>query len=326
MPKSVMPIVHSILDAQALGPAIAKHFELEGVHCELLTRGMNDVYLVRANGVKYAARVWRSNWRSENDVRYELEFLGHLKARGIAVPGPHPSPGERDYFVVEAPEGARCVALFEWIDGKAYGGRPDPALAPAVGAAVAEMHLAARDFAATVGRPIHRAESFGSALPAVERLAAHRPDDVALYRKVRDGIRGALAAIGEDDVAIGPTHGDMHAFNVFIGLGGDITLLDFDGCGHGYWAHELVSFCWAAEKSQLGQPVIDGYLAGYESVRPLGGRERELLPLFLAAKEFGYLCGFAANVDAIGHVAFRWPGLDWFAQSVQRNAAAAGLI
>ena len=29
MPKSVMPIVHSILDAKALGPAIAKHFELQ---------------------------------------------------------------------------------------------------------------------------------------------------------------------------------------------------------------------------------------------------------------------------------------------------------
>ena len=320
-----MPIVHSIIDARALGLAIAEHFDLGAVHCELLTRGMNDVYLVRAKGTKYAARVWRTSWRSEDDVRYELELLNHLDARGIAVPAPVPSSRGRDYFVVDAPEGPRCVALFRWIEGKSYGEAPDPAVAPRLGTAVAEMHLAGRDFVASVERPIHRAESFGSALPALEHLAAHRPDDIVFYRKVRDGIRAALASIGDGEVAIGPTHGDMHAFNAFVAPDGALTILDFDSCGVGYWAHELVSFQWSAEKSRFGQAVIDGYFAGYESVRPLGDRERELLPLFLIAKEFGYLCGFAANVDAIGHVAFRWPGLGWFAESVRRHATEAGL-
>ncbi len=326
MPQSVMPIVHSIIDAKALGPAIAEHFDLDAVYCELLTRGMNDVYLVRANGTKYAARAWRTGFRSEIDVQYELELLSHLDSCGIAVPAPLPSPSGPDYFVVEAPEGPRCVALFRWVEGKSYGEAPDPAVAPRLGSAVAEMHLAARDFVASVERPIHRAESFGGSLPALERLTAHRPDDVAFYRKLRDAIRGALADIGEGEVAVGPTHGDMHAFNAFVGPAGELTILDFDSCGVGYWAHELVSFQWSAEKNRFDQAVIDGYFAGYEGVRPLGDRERELLPLFLAAKEFGYLCGFAANVDAVGHVAFRWPGLDWFAASVRRHASAAGLV
>lgn len=44
-----LPITHSVLHAKALGERIKDHYGLaEPFRCELLTRGMNDVYLVRS--------------------------------------------------------------------------------------------------------------------------------------------------------------------------------------------------------------------------------------------------------------------------------------
>jgi Ser/Thr protein kinase RdoA (MazF antagonist) len=70
----------------------------------------------------------------------------------------------------------------------------------------------------------------------------------------------------------------------------------------------------------------DEFLAGYESVRPLSAIEKKHLPLFLVAKEFQYLCGFSVAINAIGHVQFHFPGLDWFARSVRQHVADAKLL
>ena len=50
------------------------------------------------------------------------------------------------------------------------------------------------------------------------------------------------------------------------------------------------------------------------------------LPLFVAAKEFRYLCGYATNVNIVGHGPLRNPDLDWFARSIRRHAREAGLL
>ena len=320
-------IVHSILDADALGAEIQNFFGLaEPFRCELLTRGMNDVYLIRSNGRRYAARVWRSGVRSESDVVYELEFLTYLDAAGVPVPASVPAPGGARYFPVAGPEGRRYVALFEWIDGQAYGAAPDVRLAGRIGGLLGEVHRHAPGFRASVERHIDYPGGIRAGFTALAELAAHRPGDLALYADVRDALADALGALDSARIPAGPTHGDFHAFNAFVDGDGHITLMDFDNCGEGHFAQELMSFVWSARKSELGEPVVEGFLEGYDAVRPLSRYERDLFPLFLAVKEFRYLCGFAANVNAIGHVAFRWPGLDWFARSVRRHAAEAQLL
>ena len=322
-----VPIVHSILDADALGAEIQSFFGLpDPFRCELLTRGMNDVYLIRSDGRRFAARVWRTGVRSESDVVYELEYLNYLDAAGVPVPNSVAAANGARYFPIGGPEGRRHVALFDWIDGRAYGAAPDARLAGRIGGLLGEVHRLAPDFRASVERHIDYPGGIRDGFTALSELVAHRPDDLAYYAEVRDALVGALGALDPERVPSGPTHGDFHAFNVFVGCDDHLTLMDFDNAGEGHFAQELMSFVWSARKSELGEPVVEGFIEGYDAVRPLSPYERDLFPLFLAVKEFRYLCGFAANVNAVGHVAFRWPGLDWFAQSVRRHAADANLL
>ena len=70
---------HSIVDHDQLGALIRERYDVgKDTFCELIHRGMNDVYKVRDGNKVTACRVWRTKWRSFDDVAYELGFLEHL--------------------------------------------------------------------------------------------------------------------------------------------------------------------------------------------------------------------------------------------------------
>src|SRR5690349_13068914 len=101
-----VPYVHSILDARPLGVEIFKHFDLPTpFHCELLVRGMNDVYVLRCGDQKYAARCWRFHGVTDDSVAYELALLDHLARSGIPVSAPLPARNGGFHFSVRGPEG-----------------------------------------------------------------------------------------------------------------------------------------------------------------------------------------------------------------------------
>ncbi len=326
MTGPVLPIVHSVLDADALGGCIRDRYGLDGpFHCELLTRGMNDVYLVRHAGNRYAARAWRHGFRSIDNVRYELEYLAFLAGCDLPVVRNRPLPDGDRFFEVEGLEGPRSVALFDWVEGGPIATARNPESALRAGRILARTHLAGPEFVPSVARNVDYIEGIRRDFEYVVSLCHGRAEDLAFFARARDAIAGGLESLG-DSLPHGPTHGDFHAFNAFVDQRGEVRLLDFDNCGTGTFAQELMSFVWSAEKSELGEKFINAFLEGYDSVRRLEAREREFFPLLLASKEYRYLCGFAKNVNAIGHVAFRWPGLDWFVASVAKHVTAAGLL
>ena len=322
-----MPIIHSVIDAGAIGEEIATHFDLPGsVHCELLTRGMNDVYLVRSGDQKYASRVWRHGFRDEADVAYELAFLDHLKRADLPVVPALRTKGGAFHVPVEAPEGARYVALFEWAEGGPYGANPDAGGARRVGGIIAQIHLAGADFKPAAPRFVDRSGAFARELPELLRMVAHRPEDCDYYPRAVAAVEEALAPVDAAAAAFGPGHGDFHLYNAFVAEDGHTVILDFDNCGEDHYVQELMSFAWANHYVGVGQDITQAFIDGYSAVRPLGSAEVALLPTFLAAKELRFLCGFAANVNAVGHTPLLNPNLDWFAENVRKHVANAGLM
>src|SRR5689334_5609663 len=83
--------------------------------CRLLNVGQNDTYVIEsAGGNRVAVRVYRAGWRTDDDVRFELELLRHLRDRGVGVAEPFLT-SEGEYFhTIQAPEGPRQVAVFRW--------------------------------------------------------------------------------------------------------------------------------------------------------------------------------------------------------------------
>jgi Ser/Thr protein kinase RdoA (MazF antagonist) len=329
----MLPIVHSVVDALALGGEIQRRFALaEPTHCELLTRGMNDVYLVRADRVRYAARVWRANKYSDDHVAYELAFLAHLKGAGVPVVAALPLADGSLYFAVQAAEGPRQVCLFPWAEGVPFTKVPTPAVAHKIGATMARIHDAAETFQPPAPRPIDFSKNIERNFPAVAARLAHRPRDVDFLRTAGEAIISALDAAYTRGVPCGPIHGDIHARNVFVAPDGTIAVLDFDTCGDAHLGHDLTSFTWASRFisldpsiAGLDDAISDRFLEGYDSVRALSATERADLPLFTAVKEFSFICGMSAIMNLVGHMALTESRLDWLIASVRRNAKAAGL-
>jgi Ser/Thr protein kinase RdoA (MazF antagonist) len=326
MTSSVLPIIHSVLDADAVGECLKERFGFNGLfQCELLTRGMNDVYLIRHDGVRYAARVWRHGARTSDDVQYELEFLRHLAASGISVAASVPLPGGDLNFEVEGPEGVRPVALFNWIDGGPIANGKDPEVSARAGEILAKIHVAGLAFKPSVERIVDYGDGIRKNYHAIEAMIFDRPDLLKFFSEMKTKILAVLDShIGV--LPIGPTHGDFHSYNAFINDDDQIIFLDFDNCGVGGYAQEIMCNLWSVDKSQLGESFGSRFIEGYESVRPLVQVERDALPVLKSAKEFSYLCGAANAINAVGHSAIRWPGIDWFAKSIRRNAEASGLI
>ena len=191
----MLPITHSVVDARPLGVEIQKHFALtEPTQCELLTRGMNDVYLVRSEGVRYAARVWRANKFTDDHVVFELEFLAHLERAGVSVIAAIPMADGAFFFTVKAPEGRRQVCLFQWAEGAPFTKSPTAAGAHEIGATMARIHDAAESFTPPAPRPIRFTENIKRSFPAVAKRLGHRPSDVDFLSAASQSITDADAA------------------------------------------------------------------------------------------------------------------------------------
>jgi len=329
----MFPIVHSVVDNVALAAAIQEHWKFpQDPTCDLITRGMNDVYEVRAGGERFAARVWRADKHTKESVTWELDFLAHLKAKGVPVIAAVPNAAGELSIGIDPPEGHRRICLFEWAEGDQFYADPKPDLARRIGAAVAQMHLAGADFTGKTERPIGFADDMRLRLPMLLSRLEGRGDEQAFYDKAINACADKLDEVYAAGVPVGPIHGDVHIRNVFVKQDGDFNILDFDTCGTGHLLHDCQSLAWASMfyiangHKTLTPATTEQFWAGYRETRPLEPLEEECLPLFMVSKEFNFMCGMSHAVNVVGHMSFGPPQFDWFIQSARRNVAAAGLL
>lgn len=329
-------VLHSVVDQMELGEAIRQRWGLsDPFQCELLTRGMNDVYLVRSGAKKYAARVWRAGVQSHARVNWELQFLNHLKAKGLPVVVALPDRSGDYTFSLDAQEGVRQVCLFEWAEGRDFAVVPTIDRAERLGRLVGRMNIAAYDFKPAMRRPIDFATTeIRNNFWAVQMRLFGRPEsELNFYEEVGEKIAAGLDKVYAAGIPYGAIHGDVHALNAFVDDQDQIAIFDFDTCGEAHYVHDLVSFTWANTifhdnrgMKGLNDDINAAYTAGYEAVRPLTAQERAHLPLFLAAKEISNMNSMAAVGRFCGHLSYNARVFDWYAKSVRKHAEKAGLI
>ena len=318
---------HSIVNHEQLGTLIRERYDVgQDTYCELIHRGMNDVFKVRDGGEVTACRVWRTEWRSFDDVAYELGFLEHLTDAGVSVGNVIRTRQDETYFAVQAPEGPRAVGLFKWADGKKFGDAPTPELAFSIGALFAQMHMAGATYKPASVRRTNVPTDYIDNLPYLRKLVSDRPDDIRLYEAISTSLFDAVQAVKSRDLPFGPGHGDFHFNNVHIAAPDKITLLDFDNSGEDYLIQDIACYVWANHYGNLDNTYADNFVRGYSSVRALTKDEEEALPLFVLAKEFRLISGFAKNVNQIGHFPLRFRSLAWFAESLRNRATTLGII
>lgn len=310
-------IAHSVLAADALAEEVAARYDLGGpVRAQLLFRGMNDVYVVHAGDTRYALRVWRGTWRQMEEVENELAFLNFLRSRNFPASFPVPLANGEWHFTLESPEATRAVALYEWAPGVKVQDDHTVELAREVGRTMARMHILGDEY-----RPVHPVDlSSGNLmrdLPDLLALVADRPDDAADYAAFAPKVQAVIDAISQYDLPVGACHGDLHPGNAHVAPDGTLTMLDFDGCGRGYFLKDIANYVFGSDF--YGFPADRGgaFVAGYDEVRPMTADEKRLLDFFVFLKTFQLIAGIARNVNSVGRASLRYRGLGWFAGKVR---------
>lgn len=237
-----VPITHSILRAEALAAVIAEDYDLGGpVYAELLSRGVNDVYLVRVGGTQYVARALRSGFRSLDQVRYEMALIRFHAAHGLDAATPVANRQGVDFITVTAPEGDRFLSVFNWAEGSPvarHGGTDD---ARRLGARVAQMHETAIGFRPPVGVDVNTPGFLARNRSALMDMVDADSPAGKLYADLIVKVSTKLATL---DVPYGACHGDIHTHNIFLAPSGRLTFLDWDNCGDDFFAKELMHFVW----------------------------------------------------------------------------------
>ncbi|PPR78605.1 MAG: Homoserine kinase [Alphaproteobacteria bacterium MarineAlpha2_Bin1] len=327
--ENIISTAHSTIDADSLGQLIIKLYGFKkNLVCELLHRGMNDFYLLRTEEKLFVAQVWRPNTKKMYDLNRQMEFLTYLHSGGIRVPIPQKNISNEWIFSFQGMEGNRFACVFNFVSGEVFSKNPTESVSKSMGMIFGKLHNLSESFTINAkDKQIKREINILSSMPYLENLVGHRNDDLIFYKELASELNSIYQlSYKNDNLRIGMTHGDFHIHNAFILGKKEITIMDFDACGVDFFAQEIMSYRWSIEKNSLSDKIWDSFLSGYDSVRTLNKDEIKSFDVFLLGKELSYLCGFAKAINAIGHVSFHFPGLDWFSRSLRNHSKLAKLI
>jgi homoserine kinase type II len=210
---------------------------------------------------------------------FYLHLMKHLAQHAIPVPDPQADErGEILHMLKGKP-----AAVVDRLRGKHHLA-PDTAHCESVGAMLARMHLAGRDF------PLHQPNLRGLAwwtetVPVVvPHLAAAQRELIESELAFQQHV-GASATCAE--LPRGPIHADLFRDNVmfeddeltgffdFYFAGVDTFLFDIAVC--------LNDWCIDLESGRLIEERAGAFVAAYDAVRPLTGGELRSMPALLRA-------------------------------------------
>lgn len=222
---------------------------------------------------------------SAEQLPFYLHLMQHLAHRGIPVPDPHGAPlrkAEGEPQLVHQVAG-KPAAVVDRLRGASV---LDPGAehCAAVGAMLARMHLAGRDYPRS--QPNLRGlawwnETAPLVLPHIDQAqAALLRTELAFQNHV--AASSAYAALPR-----GPIHADLFRDNVMFEDGRLTGFFDFYFAGVDTWLFD-VAVClndWCIDLAS-GAPDAarsQAFLDAYGAVRPLASAERRLLPAMLRA-------------------------------------------
>ena len=290
--------VYTKLGAETMAAIIAQFNVGTLVSAKGIAEGVsNSNWLIEAQRaeekpVRYILTVYESRVET-GDLPFFLGLLDHLAERGCPVPRTIHDSDNHAYRMHEG----KALALIEFLPGVSVD-EPTAGQAHAVGAALAQIHIAAADFAQT------RENSL--ALPGwkvlldacgAEGLTSIHPElAMIVARELK-----SLAAQWPTDLPRGVIHADLFPDNVLM-LGESVTgLIDFYFACTDVIAYDIAvthaAWCFSHDGAAFRPDLSQALLAGYEAVRPISNSERSALPVlargasmrFLATRAYDWL-------------------------------------
>lgn len=280
MALNALPVMYSTLAPQAVVDGVVPHYDIPAVQdCQFWHRGLSDIYLLETDEEPYILRISHSHWRSRAEIEFELELLDFLHQQQMSVAYPIRTVDDRLYIEIDAPEGKRYASLFIFAPGAVPVGDLDTEQALKLGETVAKVHQAGLNFQSSADRQPLTVEylldnAWQALCPFLEGEDYEYVEDAIAH------IREQLQDFPKTAPYWGICWGDPHSGNAHFTLDNQVTLFDFDQCGHGWRAFEVGKFRQVALNTGVSRSVRAAFLSGYMRVNPLAEFELAAIPAF----------------------------------------------
>ena len=267
-------------DAEGVHALVAVEYDLgRPDHCQLLSSGINDVFLIEIGAARYALRVQPlAKWwaRGEDELRFELDLLDHLRSQQVPVSYPIPRRNGDPLGSTLTLGGSRFYTLFSWADGNP----PRPISHDQVyivGNTLAHIHAASDSYLtrSTRYRMDERTLLERSLRVLEPTLARGDPADAAFIRQEVARLSAILRAFDPGTRCWGIIHGDVQPLNYHFDANGRITFFDFDHCGFGWRIYDVAMYY-----TRIAEALRTPMLVGYQAVRHLNDAEIAMLADF----------------------------------------------
>jgi Ser/Thr protein kinase RdoA (MazF antagonist) len=258
-----------------------KLFPIEVKEVALINNEYNATFKVESNdGQLFALRININSPRTPENLKAEVSWVNHLYLDDrVKVAKPIPSNQGELFASVQDIRSSRdlhCV-LYSWLPGSELEDEPELVQIKALGAAMAQMHVVARNFQLPAD----------SNLPSLDHVMWWTEDFLLSEKSVLDqeskDLVGQTLQVIDNHIKslyVGATpiviHADLHGGNVLWDVD-SLSVLDFDDSGIGLPVQDLATAIY-----YLDTPEQDEALrAGYSTVAPLPEMSERDLEVFL---------------------------------------------
>ncbi len=272
--------VYTHLGAEDLAELIGHYDVGDLVSAKGIAEGVsNSNWLIETSGTgKGRERFILTMYERRIDVAELPFFLGlldHLADAGCPVPRTIHDREGASFRLVDG----KSVALIEYLPGVSVD-QPTPQQALSVGKALAQIHLAAGNFAQ------FRAQSLGLAewRRVIEACGADALASIdPALPNVCEAELDFLADNWPSDLPQGVAHCDLFPDNVLM-LGDEVSgLIDFYFAANDYFAYDLAvthaAWCFERSTGAFRSDIAEALIRGYEQERRLSEQERQALPI-----------------------------------------------
>jgi Ser/Thr protein kinase RdoA (MazF antagonist) len=289
---------------QLLAEEALKHWDLEGTEMTLIMMRENAIFRVEnPGGERYALRVHRYNYHSDESLHSELQWVRALSESGINLPSTIPTVNGDLFCRVQSPfvPEPRQVDLCDWIDGRSMADvlaeKSDPKVIieamKSIGQLAARIHNHATSWQLPEGFVRHAwdAEGIAGDQPFWGRFW-ELPDltlsQRALIIKARDKLYADLLDYGARRETYSLIHADLLPENILI-ENGIIRIIDFDDAGFGWHQFELATVLMSYYGGNYFDKLKDALISGYRCERKLPDDALLILPSFFLARALTWL-------------------------------------
>lgn len=238
-----------------------------------INHGENTTFRILAkSGQTYLLRIHRQDYHTKSAIIEELTWLHHLAKKGLSVPNPVLSKKENMVETIESHEtGSRNCSVFKWIHGSFIRKSVKPRHMFEIGQLLGDLQNHTPK-GPTKNRQYWTADGLVGSTPkfgSIDKLHSTTSSEQKILNRARKLIFKKLKAYeNKHPDRQGLIHADLHFGNI-VSTDKGLGAIDFDDCGFGFFAYDLVMPFVSAQNSlgeskkhlfpQYRKALIDGY-------------------------------------------------------------------